>query len=102
MLKSGAVWIVSATTGKRMPKAYFAQNKKEPESSFSFRLDAVNFVAFETSCANVIVDDRSVLLFIGNLLHIGEERSSRFAIGVADVVAGRSTLTAHATYSGHI
>ena len=39
---------------------------------------------------------------VGHLLNGWLEGSSRFTVGVADVVAARLTLTANTAYSGHI
>lgn len=76
--------------------------KKRAVRLFPFSLNAVYFVAFETSRANVFVDDGTVCLFIGNFLYVNLERSSRSALGMAYVVAGQLTLTANTANSGHI
>ena len=39
---------------------------------------------------------------VGYLLNVCLEGSSRFTVGVADVVAARLTFTANIAYSGHI
>ena len=39
---------------------------------------------------------------VGHLLNVCLEGSSRFTVGVADVVAARLTFTANIAYSGHI
>ena len=56
---------------------------------------------FKTSRAYVA--DRFLTVFnVGYLLNVCLEGSSRFTVGVADVVTARLTLTANAAYSGHI
>ena len=62
-------------------------------------LRAVRF--FKTSGANVAVYFFAVV-YVGNLLNVSLESSSRFTVGVADVVARRLTFPANIAYSGHI
>lgn len=59
------------------------------------------FKRSDTSRAYVAVRFLAVF-YVGNLLNVYFESSSRFTIGVAYVVAGRLTLTANIAYSGHI
>ena len=56
------------------------------------------FVRSDTSCANVTVGFLAVL-DVGNLLNVYFESSSRFTVGVADVVARSLTFTANIAYS---
>ncbi len=64
-------------------------------------LYAFYFVAFEASCADVIVGDFSVF-YIRYFLHVRLKGSSRLTVRVADVVARRLSLSADAAYSRHI
>lgn len=66
--------------------------------SISFRLSAFHFVALETSCANVIFRNFSVL-DERNLLNIHAERSLRFTVTVAYIVAGNLCFSANGTNS---
>ena len=59
------------------------------------------FERSDASCANVAVGFLAVF-HVGNLLYVYFESSSRFTVGVADVVAGRLTINANIAYSGHI
>lgn len=59
------------------------------------------FKVSNASGANVCVDFLAVFK-VRNFLYVYFERSSRFTVGVADVVAGSLTFTANVTYSGHI
>ena len=62
-------------------------------------LDA--FCRFEASCANVTVNFLTVF-HVRNFLNVYFKSSSRFTVGVADVVAGRLAFSTNAAYSGHI
>ena len=59
------------------------------------------FKRSDASRANVTVGFLSVF-HVGNFLYVYFERSSRFTIGVADVVARSLTFTANIAYSRHI
>lgn len=63
-------------------------------------LRALNFVAFEASCAD-IAGLRFAVLHETHLLHVDFEGSSRSALGVADIVAGRLAFTANTANFGH-
>lgn len=67
----------------------------------NFFLNAFYFVAFQTSGADVIVCYFSVF-YVSNLLYVCFKSSSRFAVGVAYVVARRLTFSANTAYSRHI
>ena len=59
------------------------------------------FERSDASCANVAV--RFLAVFnVGNFLYVYFESSSRFTVGVANVVARSLTFTANIAYSGHI
>ena len=63
--------------------------------------DLCSVSLFKTSRAYVA--GRFLTVFnVGYLLNVCLEGSSRFTVGVADVVTARLTLTANAAYSGHI
>ena len=59
------------------------------------------FQRFDATCANVTVGFLTVF-HVGNFLYVYLERSSRFTVRVANVVAGRLTFTANIAYSRHI
>ena len=59
------------------------------------------FKGSDTSSANVTVHFLSVFNVV-DFLYVYLERSSRFTVGVAYVVARRLTFTANIAYSGHI
>jgi len=59
------------------------------------------FKRSDTSRANVAVRFLAVF-YVGNFLNVYLKRSSRFTVGVADVVPRSLTFTANITYSGHI
>ena len=56
------------------------------------------FKRSDASCANVAVGFFSISN-VGNFLNVYFERSSRFTVGVANVVAGCLTFTANIAYS---
>lgn len=67
------------------------------EELFSVRF----FKGSDAACANVSV--RFLAVFhVGNLLYVYLESSSRFTVGVADVVPRSLTFPANIAYSGHI
>ena len=66
------------------------------------KLFSVRFLkGSDASCANVTVRFFTVF-YVGNLLYVYLESSSRFTVRVAYVVTRRLTFTANIAYSGHI
>ena len=59
------------------------------------------FKGFDASCANVSVDF-FIVFDVGNFLYVYLKGSSRFTVGVADVVTACLTFTANIAYSRHI
>ena len=80
-----------------MRKSVFKRFKLKWTELFSVRF----FKGSDASCANVAVRFLTVF-YVGNFLYVYFERSSRFTVGVAYVVAGSLTFTANITYSRHI
>ena len=80
-------------------------NKKAPRqiaAALPFcKLNSLYLVAFQTSRADV-TGLRFTVLHIGNFLDVRLKRSSRLAVRMAHVVAGRSALPANTAYSRHI
>ena len=77
------------------------RDKKRNLSAHTQKMSVSLFERSDASRANVAVGFLAVF-HVGNLLNVYFESSSRFTVGVADVVAGRLTLTANIAYSGHI
>ncbi len=105
------VWYLKYNTrrlnlqAKSKKKHFNEYEKRAAEFSGSFqsskKLNAFDFIAFQASCAHIVVYDFSFLQ-IRNFLYVCLKCSLCFAVGVAYVVSRHLTFSANTAYSRHI